>query len=211
MQVNLNYSQDTVAKPKFKGSYKRTENGTPYYKTNAGVVTGSIVGGIYLLNSAFNFKRMKMTSLLGLGLGLASIGCGAIIDSIRNKKAANVADDDRKYGKEEVFKTNEQTEAARNGKVYYRSNDGVKHGWQLGSLLGLVFGGLAIPTIKSDLKKSSEKDSKALTNKKPKPEMLTKSAVTKSIGAYAVAFAIGSLILGKITDHFNNKSAQKHA
>ena len=43
MGVSLNCNQGNVVKPNFKGSYQRTENGTPYYKTNSGTVAGAVM------------------------------------------------------------------------------------------------------------------------------------------------------------------------
>ena len=141
MSLSVNYSQPNVVKPNFRGSYQRTEIGTPYYKTNSGVVAGSILGGFQGIG-VINLFMKKRTSygLISLATALASVGCGAIIDNIRNKNAAKAADEIRRNGLRNAMQINEHIDIGRQGTGYYESNDGAKHGWKLGAAVSLILG-----------------------------------------------------------------------
>ena len=131
MGVSLNCNQGNVVKPNFKGSYQRTENGTPYYKTNSGVIAGSVLGGIECIGTIRNFIKKRTTDgLISLAAALAAVGCGAIIDNIRNKNAAKTADEIRQVGLRKAIETDDHVDISRSGRGYYESNDGAKHGWK---------------------------------------------------------------------------------
>ena len=66
MGVSLNCNQGNVVKPNFKGSYQRTENGTPYYKTNSGVIAGSVLGGIRSLSIINNLMQKRTTAVFSI-------------------------------------------------------------------------------------------------------------------------------------------------
>ena len=202
MGVSLNCNQGNVVKPNFKGSYQRTENGTPYYKTNSGVIAGSVLGGIECIGTIRNFIKKRTTDgLISLAAALAAVGCGAIIDNIRNKNAAKTADEIRQVGLRKAIETDDHVDISRSGRGYYESNDGAKHGWKLGALFGLVLG--TASTFTDSFKKSIEKSGV------PK-EVKTVSIIGGVLGC-SVIFALGGFIMGKIADHNTNSDARKHA
>jgi hypothetical protein len=69
---------------------------------------------------------------------VASIGCGVLIDNIRNKKAQKVADDLNKKGIELTYQENPDTQITHNGNLYYHSKDGRKKGALLGLGCGIA-------------------------------------------------------------------------
>ena len=99
MPISLNCNQGNIVKPNFRGSFQKTENGTPYYKTNSGVIAGSILGSFQCIGIVSNFMRKRTTDgIISLATAIAAVGCGAIIDNIRNKNAAKAADEIRQVG-----------------------------------------------------------------------------------------------------------------
>lgn len=199
MSLSVNYSQPNVVKPNFRGSYQRTEIGTPYYKTNSGVVAGSILGGFQGIG-VINLFMKKRTSygLISLATALASVGCGAIIDNIRNKNAAKAADEIRRNGLRNAMQINEHIDIGRQGTGYYESNDGAKHGWKLGAAVSLILGTAATFT------KSFQQKARLPKNAKVAP------IIFGILGSAAIN-ALGGFIMGKITDHNANNDARKHA
>lgn len=195
MPISLNCNQGNVVKPNFKGSYQKTENGTPYYKTNSGVIAGSVLGGIQGLGVITNLMQ-KRTAEGGISLAtaIAAVGCGAIIDNIRNKNAAKAADEIRQLGLRKAIETDDHVDISRSGRGYYESNDGAKHGWKLGAVLGLVLGTAGVLTQKNKLPKEA------------KTPLLIGSVLTT-----AAFTALGGFIMGKIADHNANSDARKHA
>ena len=104
---SINFSTKT---PAFKGNYKRTEQGNPYYHTNSAMKIGGTLAGLCALGTAIdlagnNFfqKALKnlpeadkdlikinnKTAILANGLAALAIhlGCAAFIDHKRNEKA----------------------------------------------------------------------------------------------------------------------------
>lgn len=206
MSLSVNCSQPNVVKPNFRGSYQRTENGTPYYKTNSGVVAGSILGGFQCIGVINNFmKKRTSEGFISLVTALAAVGCGAIIDNIRNKNAAKAADEIRRNGLRNAMQINEHIDIGRQGTGYYESKDGTKHGWKLGALVGLVVGTAT----------TFSKDFQQYANQELKKVGLPKNAKVAPIifgilGSSAIN-ALGGFIMGKITDHNANNDARKHA
>ena len=199
MSVSLNCNQGNVVKPNFKGSYQRTENGTPYYKTNSGVIAGSVLGGIQSLSIINNLMQKRTTAgLFSLAAVIASVGCGAIIDNIRNKNAAKAADEIRRNGLRNAMQINEHIDIGRQGTGYYESNDGAKHGWKLGAAVGLVLGAATTFTKSFQQEARLPKNAKAGT------------IIFGILGSGAIT-ALGGFIMGKITDHNTNNDARKHA
>ena len=95
----------------------------------------------------------------------------------------------------------EHVDIARSGRGYYDSNDGAKHGWKLGALVGLVFGtaGTLSKNVKETLNKSGiPKDAKT-------------PILAASILGAGVFNALGGFVMGKIADHNANSDARKHA
>ena len=76
----------------------------------------------------------KRAPLAGLAFAGLSLGCGAFVDYMRNQKAKKAADLIAKKG---IMATEENSNInmAENGRLYYRSNEGLK--W--GALLGVAF------------------------------------------------------------------------
>ena len=202
MGVSLNCNQGNVVKPNFKGSYQRTENGTPYYKTNSGVIAGSVLGGIQSLSIINNLIQKRTTAgLISLTTVIASVGCGAIIDNIRNKNAAKTADEIRQIGLKKAIQMDEHVDIARSGRGYYESNDGAKHGWKLGAVVGLVLGSAS----------ALSKDVKEAFNKIGNLKGSKTSILVASVLGTGVLNALGGFIMGKIADHNTNSDARKHA
>lgn len=199
MSLSVNCSQSNVVKPNFRGSYERTENGTPYYKTNSGIVAGSILGGFQCIG-VINLFMKKRTSygLISLATALASVGCGAIIDNIRNKNAAKAADEIRRNGLRNAMQINEHIDIGRHGTGYYESKDGAKHGWKLGAAVSLILGTAATFT------KSFQQEARLPKNAKA-------GTIIFGILGSAAINALGGFIMGKITDHNANNDARKHA
>ncbi len=199
MSLSVNCSQSNVVKPNFRGSYQRTENGTPYYKTNSGVVAGSILGGFQGIGVINHFiKKRTSEGFVSLATALASVGCGAIIDNIRNKNAAKAADEIRRNGLRNAMQINEHIDIGRQGTGYYESNDGAKHGWKLGAAVGLVLGAATTFTKSFQQEARLPKNAKAGT------------IIFGILGSGAIT-ALGGFIMGKITDHNTNNDARKHA
>lgn len=202
MSVSLNCNQGNVVKPNFKGSYQKTENGTPYYKTNSGVIAGSVLGGIEGLGALSNFMRKRtFEGLNAFATAIAAVGCGAIIDNIRNKNAAKAADEIRQVGLRKAIEADDHVDISRSGRGYYESNDGAKHGWKLGALVGLVLG--TASTFTDSFKKSIEKSGVS-------KEVKTVSTIGGVLGCSFIS-ALGGFIMGKIADHNANSDARKHA
>ena len=202
MGVSLNCNQGNVVKPNFKGSYQRTENGTPYYKTNSGVIAGSVLGGIQSLSIINNLMQKRTTAgLFSLAAVIASVGCGAIIDNIRNKNAAKAADEIRQIGLKKAIQMDEHVDIARSGRGYYESNDGAKHGWKLGAVVGLVLGSAS--ALSKDVKEAFNKIGNLKSSKT--------SILVASVLGTGVLNALGGFIMGKIADHNANSDARKHA
>ncbi len=206
MSLSVNCSQPNVVKPNFRGSYQRTENGTPYYKTNSGVVAGSILGGFEGLGALYRFmKKRTSNGFISLATALAAVGCGAIIDNIRNKNAAKAADEIRRNGLRNAMQINEHIDIGKQGTGYYESNDGAKHGWKLGAAVGLVLG--AATTFTKSFQQEADKElQKAGVSKGAKTPLLISSV----LGVSAI-IALGGFIMGKIADHNANNDARKHA
>lgn len=206
MPISLNSNQGNVVKPNFKGSYQRTENGTPYYKTNSGVIAGSVLGGFQGIGIIRNFINKRTTDgLLSLATATAAVGCGVIIDNIRNKNAAKTADEIRQVGLRKAIEADGRVDISRSGRGYYESNDGAKHGWKLGALVGLVVG--TASTFSKDFQQYANQELKKAglpKNAKVAP------AICGILGSGAIG-ALGGFIMGKITDHNTNSDARKHA
>ena len=201
MPVSLNCSQPNVVAAKnvkdvnFKGAYQRTENGTPNYKTNSGIKAGGGVAGLYALSAVlFSSKGHVKDAIPYLGIGLMSIGCGAIVDKIRNKKAAEKADMIREVGLKQAVLVDDSIEFTRTGRGYYHSKDGVKKG----GLLGLAVGGIGALSIYLFDKEATRK---AFDSPKGKITGVVFSALI---------YGLGGLIMGKITDHLANNDARKN-
>ena len=219
---NCPYTQQ----PAFRGKFERTEQGNPYYKTNAGTVAGGVMAGVATLPwlSKLRFKEipefdidsktfMKESGMEGMfktfgvkdlddalnkanknGMRLkkfaipfaliaaaCTLGCGMLVDSIRNKKAQKTADYTAQVGVHNAVMNGDSVALSNKGRTYYDSNTGKKYGALLGAGCGLI-------------------------------ESIMTAGKFKPIGLLnMIPMAIGGLIMGAITDHYTNSSAKKNA
>lgn len=218
---SINFSTKT---PAFKGNYKRTEQGNPYYHTNSAMKIGGTLAGLCALGTAIdlagnNFfqKALKnlpeadkdlikinnKTAILANGLAALAIhlGCAAFIDHKRNEKAKETADFVKKVGTKNAVMNSDEVALSNKGRAYYDSNTGAKYGVWCGTGTGLVTGILGY--------------AKELKNLDSKTPDVIKTA-TKTGGAIGIAMgigisALGGWLLGKWADSIANNDARKHA
>lgn len=218
---SINFSTKT---PSFKGNYKRTEQGNPYYHTNSAMKIGGTLAGLCALGTAIdlagnNFfqKALKnlpeadkdlikinnKTAILANGLAALAIhlGCAAFIDHKRNEKAKETADFVKKVGTKNAVMNSDEVALSNKGRAYYDSNTGAKYGVWCGTGTGLVTGILGY--------------AKELKNLDSKTPDVIKTA-TKTGGAIGIAMgigisALGGWLLGKWADSIANNDARKHA
>ena len=218
---SINFSTKT---PAFKGNYKRTEQGNPYYHTNSAMKIGGTLAGLCALGTAIdlagnNFfqKALKnlpeadkdlikinnKTAILANGLAALAIhlGCAAFIDHKRNEKAKETADFVKKVGTKNAVMNSDEVALSNKGRAYYDSNTGAKYGVWCGTGAGLVTGILGY--------------AKELKNLDSKTPDVIKTA-TKTGGAIGIAMgigisALGGWLLGKWADSIANNDARKHA
>ena len=195
MQVQSVTSKSQV----FQGKMSVTENGNPYYKSNGGLKTGSVIavpaflfGLAPLMTSdalikeagsnagevlAKQLKGMKKYAVpFALIAAGCSIGCGVIVDYLRNKGAKNHADA-QVQGLTPPPGFDNNIEFTDANTIYYKNNTGVKYGAGLGAVCGII-------------NSAMQKDKKGLI-----PSM--------------IFYAIGGLIAGAIADKVNNNGAKK--
>ena len=213
---SINFSTKT---PAFKGNYKRTEQGNPYYHTNSAMKIGGTLAGLCALGTAIdlagnNFfqKALKnlpeakinnKTAILANGLAALAIhlGCAAFIDHKRNEKAKETADFVKKVGTKNAVMNSDEVALSNKGRAYYDSNTGAKYGVWCGTGAGLVTGILGYA---KELKKLDSKT----------PDVI--KTATKTGGAIGIAMgigisALGGWLLGKWADSIANNDARKHA
>lgn len=218
---SINFSTKT---PAFKGNYKRTEQGNPYYHTNSAMKIGGTLAGLCALGTAIdlagnNFfqKALKnlpeadkdlikinnKTAILANGLAALAIhlGCAAFIDHKRNEKAKETADFVKKVGTKNAVMNSDEVALSNKGRAYYDSNTGAKYGVWCGTGAGLVTG---ILVYAKELKKLDSKT----------PDVI--KTATKTGGAIGIAMgigisALGGWLLGKWADSIANNDARKHA
>ena len=181
--------------PAFKGSYDTTDKGVPYYKTNNALKVGAVYGGIGALGSLFPGES-KIGGLIGLGLHSA---IGAFLDYKRNQKAAEAAEYIKTAGAKQALATREDIYISSvNGRPYYHSNVGAKYGTAIGAGIGAIIGILPSSVITAaGLGKAKDKE-----------------LATAGVLSFAIITGIttlGGFILGKISDYFTNKAAERNA
>ena len=215
---SINFSTKT---PAFKGNYKRTEQGNPYYHTNSAMKIGGTLAGLCALGTAIdlagnNFFQKNLpeadkdlikinnkTAILANGLAALAIhlGCAAFIDHKRNEKAKETADFVKKVGTKNAVMNSDEVALSNKGRAYYDSNTGAKYGVWCGTGAGLVTGILGYA---KELKKLDSKT----------PDVI--KTATKTGGAIGIAMgigisALGGWLLGKWADSIANNDARKHA
>ncbi len=126
--------------------------------------------------------KSKYTIPLSIAVSLA---CGAIVDSVINKKQDKFAQKVNENGKNATLQEEDRAELTKRQNIYYNSNTGKK----LGTLLGMV----ALPALNATTK------------------AIAKAKGGMGILSSAIIGTIGGFILGAITDACANKAAKKHA
>ncbi len=225
MSLSVNNGPYTQ-QPAFRGKFERTEQGNPYYKTNAGTVAGGVMAGVATwswlkrlnfqevpelddkakafmkesgmedvykafgikdINKALKEENKQAARLKKLAIPFAAVaaactlGCGMLVDSIRNKKAKETADFTAQVGVHNAMMNGDSVALSNKGRTYYDSNTGKKYGALLGAGCGLI-------------------------------ESIMTAGKFKPIGLLnMIPMAIGGLIMGAITDHYTNSSAKKNA
>ena len=91
------------------------------------------------LSSAKKFAMPR-----AIAAAVCTLGCGMIVDHIRNKKAKEVADLTRQVGVRNAMVHGEGVSISRNGRTYYDSNIGSKYGALLGAGCGVIASGFSI-------------------------------------------------------------------
>jgi len=147
MSVTLNNPPCSIAKnPNFKGSVRETENGKKYYHSQAGLAIASGFAGLNLVGVILNAMGYSASKDLpkeirsiygsigkaGIITGLAAmavhLGCGSIVDNIRNKEARKDADAGNNY----IVTPSGQK------KPVVQCDTGAKYGAILGASAGII-------------------------------------------------------------------------
>ena len=238
MTLSVNCSQPNVVKPNFCGSYQRTDNGTPYYKTNSGTVAGAVMAvpaGLVWLNkltlpttkeelekqtktymdmftpkniTSANkkaideglkegikvnekhleyFKAMKKRAIPGvIAAAGVTLGCGMLVDALRNKRAQESANFVKQVGTKKAVMEGNNVALSNKGRPYYDSKIGKEYGFALGAGCGFI--------------------NYALNYSKHNPHN-GMAALLSSV----ISFGLGGLLMGAIADHNTNNDAKKHA
>lgn len=229
---SINYSTKT---PTFKGNFKRTEQGNPYYHTNSAMKIGGTLAGLCALGTAIdlasnNFFQKALKDLPGiakkdmiktnyktaiLAEGLISLaihlGSAAFIDHKRNEKAKETADFVKKVGTQKAVMNSDEIALSNKGRAYYDSNTGAKYGSWLGAAAGVI-GAIKNFTKQKALDSQIEKQFGELTAKEKdmiKGVVKTGNKIG-SIGGIGIS-ALGGWLLGKWADSIANNDARKHA
>ena len=216
MGVSLNCNQGNVVKPNFKGSYQRTENGTPYYKTNSGTVAGAVmavpaglawIGNLtlptaegnsaneiktvfdkFLPKNPLEFNRVLKKRAIPCAIIAAGVtlGCGMLVDALRNKRARESAEFVKQVGTKKAVTESETVSLSNKGRPYYDSKIGKEYGFALGAGCGFI--------------------NYAMNYSKHNPQ----KGMAALLGN-VISFGLGGLLMGAIADHNTNSDARKHA
>ena len=119
-------------------------------------------------------------ALIAAGL---TVGCGILVDNLRNKKAQEMADFVKQNGIKKTFMEQDRVAISNKGRTYYVSNQGRKWGALLGAGCGLT---------------------SALMSQ-------GKNAKLKTVLVPIIGFALGGQIMGAIADSNTNKNARIHS
>lgn len=127
-------------------------------------------------------KRLKKYAIpFALIAAGATIGCGVLVDHLRNKKAKEKADYVKQVGVKKAVVENGDIALSNKGRAYYESNIGAKYGAILGAGCGLI------------------------------ESVMTAGKFKMAGLLNMIPMAIGGWIMGKIADSNTNKDARKHA
>ena len=138
----------------------------------------------FVNNSMKNFAKGSL-ALLAIGIA-ATLGCGALIDSMFNYNHKLLAQEMKTKSKQDILKNNDDIYITDKGNMYYHANTGKK--------VGTLYGAIAAPalTILSSF--------------------LYKTPIQKaSIPLSIVLGTIAGLISGTVSDFFANRTAKKFA
>jgi hypothetical protein len=207
MSICINNSITNCAN--FKGSVKKNENGVPYYHSTSGTRIGgiaAIAGALGQLDwllesptkptpsnmkicgiSQFDVEKIlernrKMAIPSAIATAVGALGCGMLIDYIRNNNAKKAANQIASTPLEKTIEKNSNIGVSENGKQYYKSKVGSKYGFALGAGCGIL----------SMLKT---------------PELIKTPVWAISKVAF---YTIGGGLLGLLADHNTNKQASNN-
>lgn len=167
-------------------SFGRENTTIPTEKTHAGLIAGTIVGIItggmrHVISRFHGFKDPIAVASLYL---LSSIGAGALVDSLINKRREKFAQENSQKSPKEILISERRADTSRMGGIYYKSNVGRRFGTLIGSIVFPIIG-----IIKGHLNPSY------------------KSGLFLDI----IVGGFKGFIMGSITDVAANKSASKFA
>lgn len=220
----------------FKGKWDKTDNGTPYYKSNSATIAGCVMAVpaalVRLRNLKINTDKdalfaklekekndvIKKFDFLGedfikeykegyekqikdmdkivnnlkfqkkmaipfsiIAVGM-TVGCGVLVDYMRNKKAQETADYEKQNGTKKTLMKQDSVAISNKGRAYYESHKGRKWGTLLGVGCGLADSLMAH----------------------------TKNTAWLNVSNVAL-FALGGWIMGMIADRNTNKNAKIHS
>ena len=177
MSVSAIKEGQQITTPAFRGKYKKTGQGNPYYYTNSAMKIGGTLAGLSVAgtllelagnklqrdiyknlpdeikDSSIKIKSNKTAIILG---GLAAIaihlGCAAFIDSKRNQKAKETADYVKQTGTKNAVMNRDNIAISNKGRAYYDSETGAKYGAWLGAGAGVIGGIKALFKQKDTMK-----------------------------------------------------------
>lgn len=152
-----------------------------------------------------NYKKFFIP--ITVGTAALSVACGAIVDNVRNKKAAAANNAIIEKGIENALEEGHNVRLTKEGNPYYKSNDGARLGALLGAGVGLAstcatFATKAFDSVIDISKLACEK--KGISHKNIKAKSIAGTALI-----VVPLFALGGLLMGKLSDYYNNKAAIK--
>lgn len=134
-------------------------------------------------------KRQKKIAIpFAIISSALTLGCGVLVDYLRNKKAKETSDKVRMLGVKRAMMQDDNIELSRRNAPYYHSNIGTKYGALLGAICS--FAALGKNMYETNRIKSHNKILSAVPT--------------------IFMFALGGLFMGMIADHNTNKSADRH-
>lgn len=84
-------------------------------------------------------KKLKSRAIPGAIIAaMCSLGCGMLVDKLRNNKAKEAADTVGRVGLNNAIMHNDNISISRKGRAYYESSEGLKWGALLGAGCGIA-------------------------------------------------------------------------
>ena len=264
MSLNINKVSVETQTPNFRGKYRVTNDGNPYYSTNSAAIAGGILAVPAFwhqyklgkassetlsleaklletlgpkekaeLSTTFNVenylnyikkaaKKSKFNTVINalLASGL-TLGCGLIVNKVRNKNARLAADEIGYKGSVQARSDNENIKTSEKGNLYYKSNDGKRIGALLGLGAGGTFLGVNALLNRQTLKESmnmAKQSIESLTSKMADSQELQsnfkkifKGATGLTVAVLLAGFMLGGFVMGAISDAAANRKARKNA